>query len=493
MEDEHIFISKSQFIKGLQCLKYLYLFKYNPELKDETPESKEAIYQSGIDIGILAQSLLPDGISIPYDDVSFDEQMKLTFDAIKAGCGAIYEATFFKDNLFAKVDILSREKGGWAINEVKGSTQAKDVHYNDIAFQYHVLNSMGITVKKANVVHINNEYERVGELELDKLFVIENITEDVKSMQEEIKKNISQQRELTEGNIPDIDIGDHCSDPYECEFAGHCWKHIPDPSVFSIRGRGVGALEFYKRGIINLEDIPQNDIPAHAQRQVKAYLEKGTYIDKKSIKEFLGTIWYPIAFLDFETFMSAVPPFDYVKPYEQIPFQYSLHVQKDKNEELEHYKYLAEPNIDPRKTLIEKLISEIPKGSCVVAYNMAFEKRILNRLAEVFPQHEKAICRITDNMMDLMVPFKNQAFYSWQMMGSYSLKAVLPVLVPELSYDELEVGDGGMAMDAYFKMCNSNKEEEINNIRRALFEYCHLDTLAMVKLLDRLREMVELP
>ena len=491
MKDEHIFLSKSQFIKGLQCLQYLYLFKYHPELKDETPESKEATYQSGIDIGILAQSLFPDGIAIPYDDVLYEEQMRLTFDAIKAGRSAIYEATFFKDNLFVKVDILSRERGGWAINEVKGSTQAKDVHYNDIAFQYHVLNSMDITIKKANVVHINNEYERVGELELDKLFVIEDITKDVKSIQKEIKRSISLQRELMEGNSPAIDIGDHCSDPYECEFTGHCWKHIPDPSVFSIRGRGVGALDFYKRGIINLEDVPQTDLPEHAQLQVKAYLEKGTYIDKKPIKEFLDSIWYPIALLDFETFMAAVPPFDHVKPYEQIPFQYSLYVQKAKNKELEHYKYLANPNIDPRKTLIEKLISEIPKGSCVLAYNMAFEKRILNRLMEVFPQHEKAISRITDNMMDLMVPFKNQAFYSWQMMGSYSLKAVLPVLVSELSYDDLAIGDGGMAMDAYAKMCNSNNEEEINNIRLALLEYCHLDTLAMVKLLDRLRELVE--
>jgi len=489
MSAGNFFLSKSQYIKGLQCLKHLYLYKYRPDLKDLSV-SEEAVLQSGTDVGVLAQQLFPNGITIPFDDISFDEQMAQTLKAMDEGSPAVYEATFLNNGLFTRVDILSRERDGWAINEVKASTEVKDAHYNDIAFQFYVLRSMGLPVTKANIVHVNNQYERIGDLDLSRLFAIKEITEDVKTMQADVEKNIDLMRELREDAVPVIDIGEQCSDPYECSFAGHCWQHIPDPSVFSIRGRGVDAFGFYRKGVLKLEDVPLDELPESAQLQVTAYLKKREYIDRDGISEFLETLSYPIAYLDFETFMTAVPPYDYMRPYEQVPFQYSLHIQRNKTSEIEHYKFLAEPGVDPRQSLIEKLLAEIPEGACVMAYNMAFEKRVLNRLSEMFPALEKKIVQITENMVDLMTPFRSRAYYSWEMMGSYSIKAVLPVLAPALSYDTLEIGDGGTAMEAYWKMCESQDQEEINNIRKSLLEYCHLDTLAMVKILDKLRMLV---
>jgi len=188
--------------------------------------------------------------------------------------------------------------------------------------------------------------------------------------------------------------------------------------------------------------------------------------------------------------MSAVPPFDGTRPYGQIPFQYSLHVQELAVSEPVHYAFLAEPNIDPRKSLITQLIREMPAGACVIAYNMSFEKRVLTGLSEMFPIHATTIEKIVANMRDLMDPFRSRAYYSWEMMGSYSIKEVLPVLVPELSYKELEVGDGGEAMDAYHRMCSAADQNEVNKIREALHKYCHLDTLAMVRILEKLRGFV---
>ena len=484
------FISKSQYIKGLQCLKYLYLYRNHPELKDEVPDDRAAMFQSGTDIGILAQSLFPNGITIPFEDVPFKEQVKMTQKAMVGKRSSIYEATFLNDGLFARVDILVRDRSKWSLYEVKGSTAMKDVHLDDVAFQYYVLNRIGIPIKSASIVHINNKYERRGELEIDKLFTIEDVTPEVKKMQTDVKKNIAVQRKTLSGDTPVIDIGPHCSDPYDCDFLGHCWDHIPEVSVFDIRGRGVKPYSYYERGIIEFKDIPISELPVHAQAQVKAFLEKAETIDKKSVKEFLKTICYPLAFLDFETFMSAVPPFDYTKPYEQIPFQYSLHVQGKKKAAIKHFEYLAEPNIDPRRHLIERLITEIPKGACVMAYNMSFERGVLSKLMALYPEHKVDISSIIDNMIDLMEPFKNKAYYSWQMMGSYSLKAVLPVLVPDLSYKGLQVCNGGMAMDAYARMCSTSDKQVLAEIRKGLLEYCHLDTLAMVHILDRLQEVV---
>ena len=210
------------------------------------------------------------------------------------------------------------------------------------------------------------------------------------------------------------------------------------------------------------------------------------HYDHDAVKEFLDSLWYPLYFLDFETSMEAIPPYDGIRPYQQVPFQYSLHHMDQKGGELKHDEFLAAPRTDPRKGLIEKLVSEIPDNVCVLAYNAGFEKARLRDLVQWFPEYADKIEKIIENTRDLANPFRRYDIYNWQQYGSYSLKYVLPAMVPDFSYDHLDVQNGGMAMDAYATMNRSDDPEEIAKIRQSLLEYCKLDTLAMVKILESL-------
>lgn len=218
-------------------------------------------------------------------------------------------------------------------------------------------------------------------------------------------------------------------------------------------------------------------------------LQQKDSIDQNKLEGFISTLWYPLCFLDFETFMAAIPPFDACRPYQHIPFQYSLHNQLAEDEELLHHKYLARPGIDPRQELLNGLLQQIPDEACILTYNKTFGIGVLKSLATLFPIHQQRIEGFISNIRDLMVPFRSRDVYFWQMKGSYSIKEVLPALVPDLSYEGLDIAHGGMAMEAYHRMCTVVDSQEVERIRTALLEYCKLDTLAMVRILERLREL----
>jgi hypothetical protein len=484
------YLSKSLFIRGLQCHKSLYLHKYNPELKDELSEEQEAKFQTGINVGIYAQKLFPDGVEIIWEDASLSNQIKQTKAEIQRGTKVIYEAAFSYDNVFVKVDILRKTEIGWEIYEVKGSTALKDVYHDDIAIQYYVLKGSGLPVSKAFLVHINNQYVRKGEIEVDKLFTIQDLSNDVIEKQKSIKDEIYKMREMLKSQEPNIDIGGHCTDPYDCDFFGYCWKHIPENSVFSLKGAGPNKFDLYRQGVIHLEDIPIGILPQSQRIQLEGALYKKNITNKKAVKKFLDTLWFPICFLDFETtFMVPIPMFEETRPYQQVPFQYSLHYLENEDAELQHFEYLAPANGDPRKELVEKLLNEIPKNACVLVYNKTFEIGVLNDLAKWFPEYSEQIKRIIRNIRDLMIPFRRKDIYRWEMGGSYSIKYVLPALVPEMNYKEMEISDGGMASSAWLNMLALENLEETEKTRKALLDYCKMDTLAMVSILDKLYEI----
>jgi len=485
------YLSKSLFIRGLQCHKSLYLHKRHPELKDEVPPSRQALFASGIDIGTIAQGLFPGGLNIPYDPDNYERQVEMTREAIEKGITTLYEASFQFGGVFVKADILHKGKDGWDIYEVKSSTSIKDVYIPDAAVQYYAVKGSGLPVSRVFLAHINNRYVREGDIEVDKLFAVNDVTCEVQQMQDAIEGEIDTQKTMIRGHIPRIDIGPYCHSPYECDFIGHCWKHIPDESVFNIKGSRAFPFTLYNRGIVHLKDIPAHMLSASQRLQVEATLEKKIVISKESIQDFLNSLRYPIYFLDFETFSSPVPLLNGTRPYQQIPYQYSLHVLESEGSKLTHHEYLALPGVDPRKELAAKLLSEIPEDACVVAYVASFEKGILMSLAEYFPEFKTKIDRITENMADLALPFQKRYLYHWRFNGSYSLKAVLPALVPGLTYDNMEVRNGGMAMQSYAEMQASNDQTEIERIREALLEYCKLDTLAMVRIVEKLKEVAE--
>ena len=486
MKTVNLSLSKSSFIRGLQCHKSLYLYKHQPELRDEISALQQALFQSGTDVGIYAQKLFPGGVAIPFGKGTLSKQLSLTKSEIEKGTNTLYEAAFVHDNVFVKVDILHKGKMGWELYEVKSSTGEKDVYLDDVAIQYYVLKGAGLPVSKAFLVHINNKYVRKGKIDVKKLFEIIDCTKRVKNKQDSVKKELAKQKKMLEGDIPEIDIGKYCSAPYNCDFQGHCWQHIPENSIFDLRGHGVNKFDLYKQGIVHLKDVPADSLNRNQGIQANATLKKKNVIDKDKIKKFIESLWYPLYFLDFETFDCAIPPYDNLRPYQKVPFQYSLDYLEKKGGKIGHYEYLAPPNTDPREEIITRLIKEIPQDACVLAYNMSFEKGVLKQLAEWFPKYKGKIDRIISNIRDLAAPFRSKDYYHYKMNGSFSMKIVLPILVPELSYDDMDICEGGMASEAYLKMCQSPDSTENEQIRKALLEYCGLDTLGMVRILEKL-------
>lgn len=489
-------LSKSSYIRFLQCPKSLFLNTYSKELKDTLSPGQEALFDSGHNVGEIAQRLYPNGINIS-DAVGFnpEDTVAKTKESIKDGQKVIYEAYFEFEGALCGVDILVKKSKRWYAYEVKASTEKKEPHINDIAFQYYVLINAGIDLKDFSLIHINNKYVREGDLDINQLFTTESVLEDILPLQDFVKENIAKAFvTLKNKKVPDIDIGPHCSDPYDCDFGGYCWKHIPDVSVFNVIWlKSSDKFDLYNKGIIELKDIPKSyELTEDQDIQVDCFKKKKTYIDKKEIKKFLEQIRYPLYYMDFETFNPAIPPFDNTRPYQITPFQFSLHYQSSPDSELKHVDFLAEPGIDPRLAFIKKLLSLTSTPGQIIVYNKSFEGSILRKLALVYPKYAKDINERLGRLVDLMEVFKEFCYYHPDQNGSYSIKAVLPVLVPELSYSDLEgVHDGGMASATFEAMQAENNQETLKKMRESLLEYCKLDTLAMVKILEKLAGMVE--
>ena len=490
-------LSKSLYIRGLQCEKSLWLKKKKPDVLQAPDDGAQAVFDTGTSVGELACELFSGGERIEYTG-DFGSQMAKTKEFIEHGIKIIYEATFCFDGILVMVDILRISKDGLIINEVKSSTSVKEVYIDDASIQYYVISSLGYKVSAVNIIHIDNSYVRGEKLELEKFFHTEDVTEQVKQKQADIPQILNKFEEILSKNVePEVDIGPHCSNPYACDAWEYCWleqRGIPEYSVFDIsRLRSDKKFELYKNGIVKFEDIKELDkFNASQQIQIRSELSKEQIIDKGAIKEFLDTLSYPLYHLDFETFQQAVPEFIGLRPYEQIPFQFSIH-KDDGNGNLEHFEFLAEAGADPRYELALNLIKFIPQDACVLAYNMSFEKGVIRRLAEIYPQISNELMAIHDNIKDLMAPFANKSYYHPKMQGSYSIKYVLPALVPEFesAYKDLNlIHHGGEAMQAYAAIAFMN-ETQRDAYKKALLEYCKLDTLAMVKVLEKLREVIK--
>ena len=488
-------LSKSTFLQGLQCDKRLFLYKHHYNWQDPVSEKQQAVFDRGHKVGKLALELYPNGIDAsPSSPRAYAKAAEHTRELIENGTDIIYEAAFIYNEVLVYADILVRHGNKWRVYEVKSSTSISETNIIDVSVQYYVISNTGLEIEDISIIYINNEYLRIGELNLQQLFNIESLLPDTVDNQLWIDEEVDRLKGVVaQKSIPHIDIGLHCTDPYQCSFIGHCWSHIPEDSIFDINRMHLNRkFELYDDGIINLDDIPEDLIlPASQQLQVDVHKSGETYINNDSIRAFLNMFDYPLYFMDFESFQPAIPLYNNSKPYQQIPFQYSLHYQKSSKSELKHYEFLAKPESDPRLPFIESLLKDTESTGKIVVFNKSFEIGRLNEIARDLPEYENDIIDLNDRILDLMIPFQKKWYYSAEMKGSYSIKAVLPALVPELKYENLEIKDGASASMAFEGLLEETDMMRAEEVRCNLLEYCRLDTLAMVEILNKLKGKVE--
>ena len=487
-------LSKSTYIKGLQCEKSMYLNKYHPELRDKISASKERVFTTGHEAGELAQNLFAGGVDCGFEVTrSGQKSVELTTNAIEEGRDIIYEAAFQHEGVLVITDILTKRENKWKVFEVKSSTKVAEYHINDAAVQYYVMNKCGIDVEDISIVHINNQYVRQGEIDVRQLFTIETVKEQVIPLQDYVEENIKRFKEVLEAkNVPETDIGEHCNSPFDCDFIGHCWKHIPEYSVFDLSRIGKKAFELYRNGITDIKDIP-DDFPLSTAQMIEkdCFLQNKDYIDRSEIKSFLDGISYPLYFMDFETIQSAVPMFENSRPYQQIVFQYSLFRKDSIDADADHYEFLGDGKSDPRKTFIENLLRDAGSEGTILVYNAGFESARLRELAIDFPEYAEGLNRMLQRIVDLMVPFQRRAYYKSEMKSSHSIKKVLPAIKPEYTYENLEIQEGGAAGMEYLRLMTLSDDEEIKRVRKNLLEYCGRDTWGMVVIWEELMRVVD--
>ena len=489
-------ISKSQYVKGLQCPKALWLYRHRKDLAPEIDAETQARFDTGNEIGELAMRYFDGGTEVINAYWDIKGAIETTQQLIKDGSDIIYEATAMHpiDGGYSRIDILKRVEGSdeWDLIEVKSSTGVKDYHLDDMAFQYHVFYGAGHKIRKCFMMVIDNSYVRDGDIDPQTLFRLEDISGEVFARQSEVESVAGQLGYvLDRKKEPDVSIGAHCFAPFECDYRNHCWKHVPDYSVYNVFQKPK-AEEISRKHGVALEKLPADLRPGGVKAlDVESYLNDETIIDQGSIRGFLDQLQYPLYFLDYETVNKAIPLFDGTRPYQQIPFQFSVHIQEEPGAELTHHEYLHKERSDPRKDFVERLTELCGQEGSVIVYNQAFEIARNNELAAEFPEHAVAIEGINARIIDLLVPFKKRWLYKPEQKSSASIKSVLPAFT-DLSYDGLEISIGSDAMLQYGAFLKGVFDsDDLPALWKALTEYCKQDTYAMVLLLNVLREYGE--
>ena len=488
-------LSKSRYTQGVTCEKMLWLSCYKKEEAEGT--GNDTVLDNGTKVGELARSLFGKYILINYD-TNYQKMIDETKYYLDKKTSIICEASFSYNGNFCSVDILCNDIDGVSIYEVKSSTEISDIYLDDIAYQTWVLKKNKLNVKKSCIVYINNHYVKNGELKINELFNIKDVSNllDLDKVEEKVnslKKIINQKDE------PNIDLSMACHKNDGCPFFKYCTKHLPKPNVFDL-GWNVHfnkKIAMYKNNHLTFEDIYNNEkVNEKAKEQLRYTLNNlKPKINKTNIKNLIDSFTYPLYFLDFESYQLPIPTIDGTKPFQQICFQYSLHYYLKDDEKLYHKEYLSEDyEGNPMYGLCKKLCEDIPMNSCVLVYNQSFEKARLKEMANLFPEFQEHLLNIREHIIDLMIPFFNQDYYAKEMEGRWSIKVVLPALFPDdasLDYHNLEqVHKGDEASNAFLSLKDLSKVEQ-EKLRNNMFKYCLLDTYAMVKIFEKLKEVIE--
>jgi len=485
-------LSKTRYQAGSQCPLRLWHTCYNPELAAEISPVQQAIFHTGRRVGELATCAFPGGVLIQEDHLHHEEAVRTTLAAMEnPKVKAIYEAGFLYDDVRVRVDVLQRLKNGkWNLIEVKSSTRVKDEYVPDTGIQYYVLKGAGLNIERVFLMHLNNQYVYDGkELDPQSLFSSADLTEEAHAYQEEVPENLADLKAmLANADPPAIAPSKHCNKPYGCDFWDYCTKDMPKHWVMQLSGIAQNKLdELEAMGIYDIGDIP-SDFPLTAiQDRIRACVVNNEAHIARELKDRLEGVRYPIHFLDFETLGLAIPRYAGTRPYQSIPFQWSDHIVH-KDGKIEHGEYLCREDKDPREELAVRLLGALGKKGSIFMYTN-FEEKVIKDLAEQLPKHRRALLATLDRLVDLHKIIKD-SYYHPEFRGSFSLKSVLPAIIPEMSYQSLAVQDGQEAGLEYMRMLDPKTPlEEKEQIKSDLLKYCGYDTLAMVRIREALLKL----
>ena len=505
-------LSKSKYLLGLQCPRYLWTAIHDKNQIPEPDEAQQHIFEQGHLVGELAKKWFPDGIDISCDRSEFEKNIQETAKLLKkkkrkplfeAGIKVELEDGF----IYSRADVLVPiGQDLWDIVEVKSSTKVKPENIDDVSFQKHVYEKAGLKIRKCFLMIVNNEYVKKGKIDVKKILKTEDITAKVEKKIIGIEERITNIFKIINSKkIPKVTIGNHCKHPYQCPLTS-CWDMIPAGSVFDLYYGGKKCFELFEKDIQLLKDVPPEFRLTKEQQKIQINCAKTgkPNINKEGIKKFLGKLKYPLYYFDFETIGTAIPLFDNSHPYQQIPFQYSLHIQKKPGEEAKHISFLAKADKDPRPELLKSLKENLGNKGSIVVYNESFEKGVLRKLEMIFPKEKEWIDGIINRIVDLLEPFRAFDYYHPNQKGSASIKAVMPALVKKLpagvkSYKEMEIGEGGTASLAFLQIALGEHPDfsdvrvspaRVKEVRAQLEEYCELDTLGEVLIVEELVKLV---
>lgn len=495
-----MYITKTDYLEYTFCRKNLWLKKHKPEIfKDlELSDFEKKIIEEGNLADVEARNLFPDGKLINSQG---RYAITDTNKYLKNKERVIFQATFFEDDFYIRADILiyNFKLKTYELYEVKASNDIKrkapNNYINDLAFQKNVIEKSGINIDKSGVIHLNRHYRKKGRIDHNKLFVITDLSDEVKEAQEKVK-----------GEMEDIKKYLNMPEEKECQClyrgrSNHCASFnysnpkVPDYSVHDINRIGSNKKLLYDlidRRIFKLDDIDKPDTLTKAKKaQYEAYMKKYPIIDKEAIAKILSKLKFPLQFFDYEGFISAIPVFDNFGPYEQVPFQYSLHIMQEDGSVSHKEFIITKTKSDITLSLVKQMKKDIDPSKSTIVWHMDYEKNRNKKLAKLHPEYSDFLEEMNDNIFDLKTIFSKNYYVDYRFKGSASIKNVLPVLIPELSYNSLNIRKGDQASERWEKMMHQDTSaEEIEKIRKDLLEYCQLDTWAMVKIYDYLIKII---
>lgn len=490
MEPEKYLLSKTSFLKSVQCQKAFFLYKNHYNLKDPLSPEKQSIFNRGHKVGVLAQSLFPGGIDVsPTHVFKFSDSVTRTKELIENGQEVIYEAAFIFNGTLVALDILVKRDDKWYAYEVKSSLKISQAYVMDASLQYYVIKNCLPALEDISLITLNADYKLGEQLELDKLFKVTSVKKDAEKNIDFITHHIELAKETHQKNsLPEVKIGGHCFSPYPCDFMGLCWKHIPRNNIFELGAVHKKQLQdWFDAGYSTIYDIPATELSGDAGKMIQSFIDNKEIVDKEKLQEFFKKITYPLAVLDMEFYTPAIPKYKGSTPFEMNPFLFSWQLVPEENAVPTEEYFFHESNSKPGQPLLESLIAHAEKVKTILVYDTAQEKQALNKIVTQFPQYKKQAEEIKKKFTDLADIFMNLWYYHPQQKCSLSLKKIYQSVFEKDAYAGMPVNSGMLASYRYDDYLNEPDLFKKHELQENLIAYCNTDTRTVLELFNFLK------